>query len=265
MNSSLHSHAETADHIHLPAPSYWPIALAAALGILVAGFLLAVWGGNGGVTLLIMGGMATVVGLMGWANRLIQETAELPNVMEDDRWMRVGVKLFLISEAAIFAAFFTHHYYSRAHAPAWPPDGAPVLSTALPAIATLLLMSSSATMEWAHSSLVRGKRKAAFWWLTATLVLGIVFLGFQGHEWGFLMTYDQFTLASGTYGTTFFSMTGFHGLHVAIGIVMLAIVWFRLRLGHFDPQRHFSLAAASWYWHFVDVIWILLFFTIYLF
>jgi cytochrome c oxidase subunit III len=265
-------HDQGHEHVHLPAPSYWPIALALAIGLLPIGFLMAVWGG-GGTAMLIIGGLATVICLMGWANSLIHETAELytlppgtaPSVAEDDRWLKLAVKLFLVSEAAIFGAFFAHHYYSRAHFPQWPPAGAPHLSTSLPAIATLILMASSATMEWAHSALIRGKRRAANGWLLLTIVMGVVFLGFQGHEWGFLKTYDQFTLTSGTFGTSFYIMTGFHGLHVATGLVMLSIVWFRFQLGHFDPHRHFSFAAASWYWHFVDLVWICLFFTIYLF
>jgi cytochrome c oxidase subunit III len=260
------SHDSSHENVHLPGPSYWPIALALAVGVLPIGFLVSVWGGHEAVALLITGGLATVICLMGWANSLIHETAEFAPASSaaDDRWMRMGLKLFLISEAAIFGAFFAHHYYSRGHAAQWPPAGAPHLSTTLPAIATLILMSSSASMEWAHSLLMRGRRRAASWLTLSTIILGIIFLGFQGHEWGFLRAYDQFTQRSGTFGTTFFTMTGFHGLHVATGIVMLSIVWLRLQLGHFDPRRHFSFVAASWYWHFVDLIWILLFFTMYL-
>ena len=253
------------DKIHLPPPSYWPAILAFSLGLVPLGLLLAMWGGKAAVMVLTVGGLATVIGMMGWANSVIRETAALPNRAEDEKWLRMGLLLFLISETAIFGTLFVHHYQSRAHFPEWPPAGAPILDTTLPAIATLLLMASSATMQWAHAALVRERRRAANWWTLATILLGTVFLGFQGHEWGFLKTYDQFTQKSGTYGTSFYSMTGFHGLHVMVGLVMLILVWFRLRLGHFDPERHFSFIAAAWYWHFVDFVWVLLFFTVYLF
>jgi cytochrome c oxidase subunit 3 len=252
------------DHIHLPEPSYWPIASALSAMLLPFGFLATVWNWGGGTALLVGGGLLTVICLMGWANSLIKENATLPDVQEDERWMRMGFKLFLISEAAIFGAFFAHHYYTRWHFAVWPPEGAPELNTHWPAVATLILMFSSATMEWAHAAMMQNKREHAKWWTLATIVLGIVFLGFQAHEYGFLKAYDNFTLSSGMFGSHFFAMTGFHGLHVATGIFLLTLVYLRFRLGHFDEKRHFSFFAAAWYWHFVDFVWIFLFFTIYL-
>jgi cytochrome c oxidase subunit 3 len=251
--------------IHLPPPSYWPAALACALGVLPVGVLFSMWGGSSATLILVLGGLASLICLMGWANILVRETASLPNLMEDDRWMRMGILLFLISETAIFGALFVHHYYFRWHATVWPPDGAPKLATQLPAIATLILMASSATVQQAHAAIIKGHRKTAERWLLLTIVMGVFFLSLQGYDWGFLKTYDNFTVTSGSFGSSFFAMTGFHGLHVLGGLIMLSVVWFRLRLGHFDTQRHFSLVAASWYWHFVDLIWIFLFFTIYLF
>jgi cytochrome c oxidase subunit III len=260
----IHSEHHDPEHIHIVPPSYWPISLAFSVGLIPFGFLLWLWHGPISVPLMIAGGILTLVTMMGWANTLIKETAGLPDVAEDTHWMKHGLKLFLTSEAAIFGSLFAHHYYSRAHYPTWPPAGAPRLDTHLPAIATLILMSSSVTMEFAHHFLKKGHRRPAAWLTFVTIVLGVIFLGFQGHEWGFLKAYDEFTIKSGTAGSSFFAMTGFHGLHVATGLIMLMIVWVRLRLGHFDPERHFSFVAASWYWHFVDAVWIFLFFTIYL-
>ncbi len=261
----MQSDTEAEEHVHLPEPSYWPFALAMSILLLPVGFLMLVWGNGSGTGLLIFGAVLVVVCLMGWASTLIKETAALPNVMEDDRWMRLGLKLFLVSEAAIFASFFGHHYYTRAHHAEWPPVGAPEIDTTLPAIATLILMTSSVTMEFAHHALIHGKKLVSRRWTMITMILGIIFLGFQAHEYGFLKAYDNFTIQSGVFGSQFFAMTGFHGMHVATGIIMLLMVWFRLRLGHFDEKRHFSFVASSWYWHFVDVVWIFLFFTIYLF
>ncbi len=264
-NAAHNGHEAHPDHIHLPPPSYWPIFTATAAGLLMTGLLLWLWEASMGVSLIVVGSLLAITGLMGWAQALIKENAELPDVVEDDRWMKMGLKLFLVSEAAIFGAFFGHHYYTRFDFPQWPPVGAPHLDTTLPAIATLILMTSSVTMEYAHHLLKQNKRDKSRLWLGITLLLGIIFMGFQGHEYGFLKAYDQFTLSSGMFGTHFFAMTGFHGAHVATGIIMMFIVGLRLRLGHYTPERHFSFAAASWYWHFVDVIWIFLFFTIYLF
>jgi cytochrome c oxidase subunit 3 len=261
--ATVSEHDSHHDEIHMPEPSFWPLLLALSIGVLPVGFLLSVWT-NKGTALLVIGGVLVVTCLMGWANQLIRETSSLPDILEDDRWMRNGMKLFLLSEAAIFGAFFAHYYSTRISAPTWPLAGAPKLSTTLPAIATLILMSSSVTMEFAHKALKIGRRGVASLLTLVTIILGVIFLSFQGHEWGFLRTYDKFTHQSGISGTLFYVMTGFHGAHVATGILMLLIVWFRLRLGHFDPQRHFSFLAASWYWHFVDVVWIALFFSIYL-
>jgi cytochrome c oxidase subunit 3 len=261
--ATISEHDAHHDAIHMPEPSLWPLFLAFSIGILPVGFLLAVWTQKG-TALLIIGGVLVVTCLLGWANQLIRETATLPNIAEDDHWMRAGMKLFLISEAAIFGAFFAHYYSIRGSAATWPLPGAPHLATTFPAIATLILMSSSVTMEFAHHALKAARRKVASLLTLTTIVLGIIFLSFQGHEWGFLKTYDKFTHQSGVAGTLFYVMTGFHGAHVATGILMLMIVWLRLRLGHFDPNRHFSFVAASWYWHFVDVVWIGLFFSIYL-
>jgi cytochrome c oxidase subunit III len=259
--------AETGDHgsAHVTPPSFWPVALAMTVGLIPVGLLLDIWLGKWGTGIMVLAGLASVLCLMGWANRVIRDMGEVPDAAHEDRGLRMSVILFLASEITIFGALFAHHFYSRFHAAHWPPDGAPTLSTALPAIATLILMVSSATMQWAHAALAKGKRKAASNWVLLTFLMGIVFLGFQGHEWGFLREYDKFTQTSGTFGTSFYSMTGFHGLHVTVGLIMLGLVWMRLRMGHFDPQKHFSFAAAAWYWHFVDAVWIFLFFTMYLF
>jgi len=265
-HSATHNgHAAPHDHVHLPPPSYWPVFLAFAAGLFLTGVLMWLWDASSSTIIMALGAVCSITGMMGWSQSLIRELGDIPDVLENDRWMKLGLKLFLVSEAAIFGAFFGHHYYTRFDFPQWPPVGAPHLDTTLPAIATLILMASSFTMELSHHKLKHGHREASRTWLGITILLGLIFLGFQGHEYGFLKSYDQFTMSSGMFGSHFFAMTGFHGAHVATGIVMMMIVGLRLRLGHYTPERHFSFAAASWYWHFVDVIWIFLFFTIYLF
>ncbi len=249
---------------HQTHNSHWPILLALGIAFIPTGVVLYVWGNKFGLEVLIFGGVATLGALAGWAQALLKEKLSQLDLVEKDKWLRNGMKLFLVSEAAIFGALFAHHYYAKTHFPVWPPEGAPHLDTRYPAIATLILMSSSFTIQWAHSLLVKGKRILCRRLVLSTILLGAIFLWIQGNEWGYLKAYDQFTVKSGTFGTTFFMMTGFHGMHVSVGLILLSIVYVRLRLGHFQPQRHFAFVAASWYWHFVDIVWIFLFGTIYL-
>ena len=260
LSDQSYSHAAGYEH----HGSYWPIILALGVGFLPLGVLLDVWVGKIGYLFLGLGGLITLTGIGGWTHTLIKEKIDLVEFISREGWQRNAVKLFLVSEAAIFGALFAHHYYARAHFPVWPHSGAPELNTRIPAIATLLLMSSSFTMQHAHQLLLKGKQIASQRWVLFTILLGIIFLSCQAYEWGFLKAFDQFTLKSGTFGTTFYMMTGFHGLHVSMGLIVLMLTFVRLRLGHFTPQNHFFLVGASWYWHFVDIVWVFLFGTIYL-
>jgi len=251
-------------HGHVQHLSYWPIALGLSCGFIPFGIVMYSRGIKIGLLLLAVGAVLTLGSMIGWAVSLLREKLTPEQSAQGDLWLRLGLKLFLVSETAIFGAFFAHYYYSRMHQAVWPPEGAPHLATSLPAIATLILMISSATVNRAHHLLQHGKNLASRRWVVLTIVLGVVFLTIQGYEWGFLKAFDEFTFNEGVYGTLFYIMTGFHGLHVATGLLLLLLVYIRLTLGHFTPQRHFAFLAASWYWHFVDVIWIFLFGTIYL-
>jgi cytochrome c oxidase subunit 3 len=255
-------YAYAAEHGH--HGSFWPILLAFGVGLMPFGVLLYVWVGKFGLFFVGLGGLVTLYCLGGWLNVLIREKTSLAEVISRVSWQRNAVKLFLISEAAIFGALFTHHFYARAHLPVWPPAGAPHLDTTIPFIATLILVASSFTMEHAHKLLLKGKMIASQSWVLLTIILGAIFLSCQGYEWGFLKAYDEFTLKSGTFGTSFYMMTGFHGLHVSMGLIVLMLTFVRLRLGHFTPQNHFFLVGSSWYWHFVDIVWVFLFGTMYL-
>jgi len=244
--------------------SWWPIFLALGIGLMPTGVLLLVWAGKFGLVLLALGGVMTLTGVGGWLNVLIKERLAHLDAADREAWSRNAIKLFLVSEAAVFGALFAHHYYARAHFPTWPPEGAPHLDLTIPAIATTLLIASSFTMEHAHKLLLKGKMPATQRWVILTILLGGIFLSCQAYEWGFLKVFDQFTLKSGTFGTSFFMMTGFHGLHVSMGLIVLILTFVRLRLGHFTPRNHFFFVGASWYWHFVDVVWWFLFMTMYL-
>lgn len=168
----------------------------------------------------------------------------------------------------------THHYlWPNFHA-VWPLLTNPnpqlykgpheVISTwGIPALNTLLLLSSAVTVTWAHWGFKKGNRKQIIIGLMLTILLGAIFEGFQAHEYHEAYTEFNLTLASGIYGTTFFMLTGLHAMHVSIGVIMLTIILIRCMKGHFLPEHHFAFEAVSWYWHFVDVVWLFLFVFVY--
>lgn len=167
--------------------------------------------------------------------------------------------LFIASEVMFFAALFGAYFTIRAGAGEWPPQGAE-LEVVLPALATGVLIASSATVHLAAAAGERGDRAKTSTWLLVTIGLGLLFLGAQGFEYSQL----DFSLADHTYGTLFYSMTGFHALHVFAGVVTLILVWLKNSRGHLSSTRPGPAIAASLYWHFVDVVWVLLFATLYL-
>ncbi len=153
---------------------------------------------------------------------------------------------------------------------AWPTDGpyindvfTPMKAIGIPLLNTIILVSSGGTLTVAHHALQAGNRGALKLWLFITIVLGFTFLGFQAFEYTHAYSELNLKLSTGVYGSTFFMLTGFHGFHVTIGAIMLTVMLLRSFRGHFDPQHHFAFEAAAWYWHFVDVVWLLLFILVY--
>ena len=172
----------------------------------------------------------------------------------DGRHVRTGMQLFIVSEAMLFAAFFAAYFYLRGETVHWPPQATfarPEL--ALVSANTLLLLASSVTLQRAHGGGRTWRR-----WLGATIALGSVFLVIQGLEY----SRNAFTVADGVFGSTFYTLTSFHGAHVAIGLLALAAMLQRARRGFLAPDAA-AFAAASYYWHFVDVVWLFLFTTVY--
>ena len=133
----------------------------------------------------------------------------------------------------------------------------------IPFINTVILVSSGGTVTLAHWALKKNERGKLVWWLFATVALGLLFLALQAYEFAHAYADLNLTLGSGVYGSTFFMLTGFHGLHVTIGAIMLLVMLIRSMRGHFTPEHHFAFEAAAWYWHFVDVVWIGLFIFVY--
>lgn len=145
----------------------------------------------------------------------------------------------------------------------YPGPEAAMYAWGIPALNTLILLSSAVTVTWAHWGLKKGNRRQLIIGLMLTILLGCIFEGFQAHEYILSYTELHLTLASGIYGSTFFTLTGLHAMHVSIGVIMLTVILFRCFKGHFLPEHHFGFEAVSWYWHFVDVVWLFLFVFVY--
>ena len=175
----------------------------------------------------------------------------------------LGMVLFIASEVMFFGGLFGAYFTIRSAATQWPPEGTPHLETWYAAILTTILVSSSVTMQFGVWAIRRNEQRRLMLWLTVSLLLGLAFLAGQANEYRMLIS-EGTTLSSGVFGSTFFTLTGFHGAHVAGGAAFILIVLLRARSGQFTARYHDTVEMASYYWHFVDVVWLGLFSTIYL-
>jgi cytochrome c oxidase subunit III len=175
----------------------------------------------------------------------------------------LGMVLFIASEVMFFGGLFGAYFTIRSAAPEWPPPDNPHLSAAYAAVLTAILVSSSVTMQFGVWAIRRNNQRRLILWLAVSLVLGATFLALQALEYANLIE-EGMTLSSGVFGSTFYTLTGFHGAHVAGGAAFILIVLLRARSGQFTARYHDTVEMASYYWHFVDVVWIGLFSTIYL-
>ncbi|GAB4350987.1 MAG: cytochrome c oxidase subunit 3 [Gammaproteobacteria bacterium] len=284
----------TNDHYFIPEPSPWPVIAGVSLLLLLVGAALAV---NGVSTLgwgLIFVALLLVAYFMyGWFRDVIEENLAGSYHKREDRSFRQGMYWFIASEVFFFASFFGALYYIRNIAvpwlggagylgvsqellhsqfvAQWPTAGpeslggefTPMGAWGIPALNTLILLSSGATITWAHWGLKEENRNKLIWGLGATIALGIIFIGLQAFEYHEAYKELNLTLASGVYGSTFYILTGFHGMHVTLGAIMLIAILGRALKGHFKPHNHFAFEAVAWYWHFVDVVWLGLFIFVY--
>jgi len=279
---------------YVPASSPWPIIGSAGLCLLMVGFARTLNGG-GDVALAMFGGGALIIIVMmvGWFHDQIREGESGMYNAQVDRSYRWGMGWVIFSEVMFFAVFFGALFYVRNLAvpwlggeghgvmtnmvlypdylATWPTNGPGAVGGTfrlvsawdIPLVNTLILLSSGFTVTMAHRSLKLDNRKSLLVWLGLTIFLGIAFLYLQASEYIHAWTEMNLTLGSGIYGSTFYMLTGFHGLHVTVGLIMLIVVWFRLAAGHFSAERHFGFEAVAWYWHFVDVVWMCLFVFVY--
>lgn len=280
---------------YVPAMSKWPILGSITLGTMaIGGGMVMVHGSPPIILLLGFAGILTVMAL--WFRDVVAESRQGFYNQQMDRSFRWGMAWFIFSEVMFFGAFFCALFYVRVFALPWlDGEGAkgvaallwpefsaswPLMSPPgdsvsgprevmspwqLPLVNTLLLVGSSITLTIAHEGLKEGHRALCRNWLFVTLLLGLVFIVIQGVEYYQAVNHYGITLEAGIYGTTFFMLTGFHGVHVIIGVTILIVMFIRVLRGHFSSDEHFGFEAACWYWHFVDVVWIGLFLFVYVF
>jgi len=257
------THAKGHDY-HLVDPSPWP-ALGAFGALATAGGLI--WYLHGGPPwILVIGSLILLYTMFVWWRDVVREAKdEGHHTPVVQLHLRYGMVLFIASEVMFFMAWFWAYfnaalYPTEAMGGTWPPEGIQTFDPwHLPLLNTIILLTSSTTVTWAHHAVREGNKKSAVQGLVVTVLLGALFTCVQAYEYAVA----PFSFSGGIYGSTFFMATGFHGAHVIIGTIFLAVCLVRLIRDHFTPDHHFGLEAAAWYWHFVDVVWIFLFSFIY--
>ena len=278
-----------APYYFVPAPSRWPAVGSFAMLLVLSGAALTVNAYPAGPWLLAAGLLVFAYVLFGWFGQVIGESQAGAYNKRVDASFRWSMSWFIFSEVMFFAAFFGALFYARtfsvpwlasvdSRAVLWPdftgvwPNAGPAGTVApfkvmtpfwIPTINTALLLTSGVTITWAHHALRAGHRRALIAGLFLTVALGAVFLALQIHEYAHAYSELNLKLTSGIYGSTFFMLTGFHGFHVTLGAIMLTVILFRSIRGHFTPEHHFAFEGVAWYWHFVDVVWLGLYITVY--
>jgi len=291
MSSSAHG---TTPHYYVPQPSRHPAFAAFGLFFVIFGAANWINGVDWGKYSLSFGLLWLFWVLFQWFRDAARESEGGVYGRKIDLSFRWSMSWFIFSEVMFFGAFFTALWWMRAHSvPAlggvdnallWPdfkaawPTHSPGTTASpagiiepfetmtpfwLPTINTALLLTSGVTLTIAHHLLREGKRGATVLWMWLTVLLGIAFILVQGYEYYHAYTGMNLKLSSGAYGSTFFMLTGFHGFHVVVGMLMLLFITIRLMKGHFTPDRHFGFEGAAWYWHFVDVVWLFLYTLVY--
>lgn len=278
----------------VPSPAPWPFLLTASLMISAIG--AGVWlngSADAGMPIFAIGMLLIFAMVFFWLRSVVKENVAGVYSHWEDRTYRIGMGWFIFTEVMFFGAFFgalfylrvlsqpwlggvgeefyTHFYLWPDYTGGWPSNGPADVGGAfstvapwhLPLLNTILLLTSSVTVTWAHWGLKDDNRVKLCLGLLATIVLGAAFLYFQAMEYMEAYQHLGLTLGSGVYGSTFFMLTGFHGMHVTLGTVMLTVILLRSLAGHFSSHDHFGFEAVAWYWHFVDVVWLCLFVFVY--
>nr|APX40582.1 cytochrome c oxidase subunit 3 [Cryptocephalus rufipes] len=249
---------------HLVDFSPWPII--GALGAMTMMVGLIQWFHLMNVTLLLLGMIINIlISIQWWRDVARESTFQGQHTMKVCTGLRWGMMLFITSEILFFLSFFWSFFHNSL-APSielglnWPPKSIQTFNALeIPLLNTLILLTSGLSTTWAHHSLMENNYKKAIQSLTLTVILGIYFTVLQGYEY----IEAPFSISDSVYGASFFMATGFHGFHVIIGTTFLLVCLIRLYLNHFSSIHHFGFEAAAWYWHFVDVVWLFLYISIY--
>ncbi|MCD9029999.1 cytochrome c oxidase subunit 3 [Luteimonas sp. BDR2-5] len=289
----VHPEHKDADIYFVPHDSKWPVFASVFLFVTMLG--LASWFNEAswGRTTFFVGAAGLALILFKWFADVILESVSGYYNRQVDVSFRMGMVWFIFSEIMFFAAFFGALFYARTlalpwlggegsgvmtnsvlwdgYSAAWPTSGPGAVGGSfqtipawgLPLLNTLILLASGVTITIAHHALRAAQRTRLLVFLGATILLGCVFLFFQIEEYVHAYRDLNLTLGSGIYGSTFFMLTGFHGAHVTLGTIMLIVIWLRCFRGHFSRENHFAFEAVAWYWHFVDVVWLILFLFVY--
>jgi cytochrome c oxidase subunit 3 len=283
-----------APYYFVPAPSQFPVLTATGLLLVIFGAGQWVNGAGWGAWVLLAGMLLWLSTLFRWFRQAVGESEGGLYSDRIDVSFRWSMSWFIFSEVMFFGAFFGALYWTRLHAlpnlgslenavlwpdfkAVWPSVAAGATGSPagivdpfttmgpwpLPTVNTALLLTSGVTLTIAHHALVAGNRSKTIVWMWITVILGATFLGVQAYEYMHAYRDLNLKLSSGAYGSTFFMLTGFHGFHVLVGMLMLLFITLRLMNGHFTPERHFGFEGAAWYWHFVDVVWLGLYIVVY--
>lgn len=249
---------------HLVDPSPWPYVM--SCGVLLTTLGTVVYFHYSQLFLVLTGLISIILCMFVWFKDVVREsTFQGYHTKVTVYGLKLGFLLFIVSEILFFFSFFWAFFHSSLSPSVeigvmWPPTGInPLNPFSVPLLNTAILLSSGATVTWAHHSIVNGNREESLKGLSLTVILGLIFTALQAVEY----VEAPFSIADSVYGSTFFVATGFHGLHVIIGTIFLFVCLIRLNYSHFTRSHHLGFEAASWYWHFVDVVWLFLYVCIY--
>lgn len=266
------AHAKNHDY-HLVSPSPWPIVMSVSLFVMAVGAVLWFHEITEQPWLMLMGLVGVLYTMYAWWSDVIKEGKAGDHTPVVQMHHRYGMILFIASEVMFFVAWFwayfdaffnqdAHEQYARIEAmgPTWPPIGVELFNPwHLPLFNTLILLTSGTAVTWAHHALLHKDKRGLVWGLAVTIGLGVLFTCVQALEY----SEAAFSYSGNIYGASFFMATGFHGFHVLIGTIFLIVCLVRAMRDSFTPQNHLGFEFAAWYWHFVDVVWLFLFASIY--
>lgn len=252
---------------HLVDPSPWPLIMSTSIGMTATGAVMYMHNYGGGIIMLGIGIMFIAGSAGYWFRDIIREgTYEGQHTSIVQGGFRQGVILFIVSEILFFFGFFFAYFWlsfggSVEVGSVFPPVGIESMNAwEIPLLNTLILLSSGASITWAHHSIVVGNRTEAILGLVVTIILAVLFTGLQGYEY----MHAGFKISDSVYGSTFYMLTGFHGLHVIVGTIMIIVTTIRVFRYEQTSQHHFGFELSAWYWHFVDVVWLFLFVIVYI-